>query len=121
MGRVRVLQNGAATGWAHMRLRPSSEAEDTVLIDTAVYDDEGRAIAVVQEMALRRMSADAMKAEAVNRAASWMHEVEWRAKARTDAAAAEPVKGTVWIVLGDRAGAAAPLIERLDAEGARTF
>jgi NADPH:quinone reductase-like Zn-dependent oxidoreductase/acyl carrier protein len=104
-----------------MRLRPSSEAEDTVLIDTAVYDDEGRAIAVVEEMALRRMSADAMTAEAGNRAATWMHEVEWRAKPRTDAAAAEPVKGTVWIVLGDRAGAAAPLIERLDAEGARTF
>ena len=120
MGRVRVLQPGASAGWAHMRLRPSGEAEDTVLIDTTVFDDNGGVLAQVDEMALRRMSADAMKAEAGNRAASWMHEVEWRAKPRAEGSPAEPVKGTVWILLGEHDGAAAALAGRLDAAGARS-
>ncbi|WP_394836994.1 SDR family NAD(P)-dependent oxidoreductase [Pendulispora rubella] len=103
IGRLQVHRRPGDRLWVHAKLRPGSDD----MGDLMVLDEEGRAIAEVEGLRVRKL-AERDPTE------DWFYELVWRA--------ADPPRPTVndagtWLVLTDRGGTGEALAARLIARG----
>lgn len=131
--------------WSHASLRHGETwGDETVTGDVHLFEDEGRLVAVVEGIQLRRVTPDALPGRMRPRFRDWLYEVAWRPRALpgsetsagfTEAVAApeEPPADTrsreavilaraprgAWLVLADREGVGDQLARALQARGER--
>ena len=118
LGRVRVYRDGAHGGWSHARVRvPAGGETDGFSADVRIYDTEGRLVAEVQDVYHKRISADAIEANARKTMASWLHEVAWAAQSVAAESKVPDERRGAWVLLaGSPGGHAAGLAAALAAK-----
>ena len=115
----RVFSGGVAQAWCQVRVEPAARDADVLRADLTLLDDDGRVLAELSGLELRRITREALQRVAGLPAASavpdWAFETEWRPMPLTAARGDAPGR---WLVLADRTGVGATLATRLKAEGA---
>jgi acyl transferase domain-containing protein/NADPH:quinone reductase-like Zn-dependent oxidoreductase/aryl carrier-like protein len=140
----RVFEGGAAQAWCQVRVEPAARDADVLRADLTLLGDDGRVLAELSGLELRRITREALQRVAGLPAASaapdWAFETEWRESpfglslSKPASASEEPFdklrangSGATangvgaegrWLVLADRTGVGATLATRLKAEGA---
>jgi acyl transferase domain-containing protein/Zn-dependent alcohol dehydrogenase/NADP-dependent 3-hydroxy acid dehydrogenase YdfG/acyl carrier protein len=109
--RVSVFASAGAEVFSHAVLK--RETADGLTTDVAIYSTRGELVATVEGFACRRLSTATTAQDAIKR---WMHQVVWRAVERHAVAS---VRDGVWLIVAAGAADAHPLMQRLNADGAR--
>ncbi len=104
--------------WSHAVRRPESDAE-TLIADVTVSDGEGRPLALLSGLMLRRLERQALEPPSEEIFGDWLYRLRWRLRAAPDAA--EPAASVAgdWLILADDGGLGATLAEELAAAGRR--
>ena len=120
IGRLRVYSALGHSCWSYARVHEgASGGRETIAADIQVFDDEGRMVAQVEGLTVKRADREALRRVGHRRLQEWLYEIQWQAKER------EPIEvgsGTgsaegQWLVFADRSGAADELIHRLRQRG----
>ena len=135
----RVFSSGVAQAWCQVRVEPAGRDADVLRADLTLLDDDGRVLAELSGLELRRITHEALQRVAGLPAASavpdWAFETEWRPSpfglslSKPASTSEEPFdrlrangegRGDAgrWLILADRTGVGAGLATRLKAEGA---
>jgi acyl transferase domain-containing protein/acyl carrier protein len=121
LGRFRVFAGEVSRAWSHVSLRPSPDATE-FSADVHLYDHEGRPIAEILDVYLRRASMDALQ-RAGQPGAPQLYEQVWRETSNAGTATgveapALPVLAGTWIILGEDDDVSRGLSQRLQERGA---
>ena len=116
---TRVYAPTEHLAWAHAVFHDTSEANaDEIVGDVRILDDEGRLVADVQGLRLRRLGRSSSQ-DVNERLRDWLYEIRWQdvslAGDGTDhAAKAQP---GAWLILADHGGVGRRLAEQLEQQG----
>ena len=113
--RVQIFHSPGNRIWSLATVTGRRPAEGTLTGDVHLFDDEGRLVACLTGLTLRRMPP-----EALGRAITtgWLHEVVWRPQVLpVPPSGAEIAAPGQWLILSDRGGVGASLAARLEAQG----
>jgi acyl transferase domain-containing protein/SAM-dependent methyltransferase/NAD(P)-dependent dehydrogenase (short-subunit alcohol dehydrogenase family) len=64
--------------WAHARLRPAVAGDEVLAADARLFDDDGRLLAELQGVRLRRVTSAALRHAVQATEDDWLYEVAWR-------------------------------------------
>ncbi|MBI5509925.1 MAG: thioester reductase domain-containing protein [Deltaproteobacteria bacterium] len=101
--------------WSHVRLRAGGRGDDTYSTDVLLLGADGNVVMEIRDLRWRRAPRSAFKRAMSRELDDWLHEVTWRAAARSG-----PVGGVAtgrWLVLADQGGVGAALGRELVARG----
>ena len=104
--------------WAQARLRSQTGAgiDEAFIADLTLLDDDGRPIAQVVGLELRRVSRAALWKATQKQLDDWLYQVEWKPSHLE--APAEPEKaGGLWLILADQLGIGDRLADYLRDQG----
>jgi acyl transferase domain-containing protein/pimeloyl-ACP methyl ester carboxylesterase/aryl carrier-like protein len=111
--RVRFHGRGSGTLWCHVTLRPGTSRE-IFTADLQLFEESGRVVASFEGLHLKRAEREALLRGLQGQTDNWVHEIAWRALPALDAPTSEAARGVgPWLVLADRGGVGAALVERL--------
>ncbi|MCC6747312.1 MAG: thioester reductase domain-containing protein, partial [Deltaproteobacteria bacterium] len=108
--RLRLLRRGAATGWAHARLRPGAGGAGGLEGEVTLYNDEGLPILEAEGLVVRTLEGLALSAEGLT------HAVSWDERAVAELPASGP-SSRRWLLVGEGQGLTERLAERLRGRG----
>ena len=117
--RYRVF--GAVDGdvWTHVRLRDAEQVSGELIVcDVAMTADDGRVLALVEGLSLKRASRDAVRRSLHSTDDGWTYELAWQHAAAPIAPPADH-SAAAWLIAADRGGVGARLAATLTARGAR--
>ena len=112
LAQAQVWQAAVDAVWCHVQVHAAEPAGDSLRSDLHLFDDQGRAVATLRGLELRRVSREALRrASAGAGDTSWLFQIDWPVlplpqRPRTEA----PGR---WLVLADAGGQADALVARL--------
>ena len=78
LGAYRLHQAGAASAWCHVQVAPSVDDHDLYRADLRMYDDDGRCLAELTDLELRRTTRAALRrALGTTSVSDWLFETVW--------------------------------------------
>jgi acyl transferase domain-containing protein/surfactin synthase thioesterase subunit/acyl carrier protein len=115
VARFRVHREHVSFGWSHAVVRNGDTRAETVVVDIRVYDGDGRPVATLEGLSLRRLSRTALGAARDTALGGALYRVRWDEKppGKNPQGAA---RGR-WLVFADRGGVGAALAEVLENHG----
>ena len=99
--------------WSHAVRRTESD-EESLITDITVSDEDGRLLARLNGLMLRRLPREALLPSPKEEYRDWLYQVQWRNRPRPKPAEAQPGH---WLILTDQGGLGTTLSERLEAHG----
>jgi acyl transferase domain-containing protein/surfactin synthase thioesterase subunit/acyl carrier protein len=113
--RVRFLGRGLREAWVHAVRRPDSgESPDRMTIDVRVLDDEGREVATLGGLALKRLAPEDLRPARADAIENWLYRMSWVPRPPLAPASSDKVSPSRWLVFADDQGVAAELAKRLE-------
>jgi acyl transferase domain-containing protein/surfactin synthase thioesterase subunit/acyl carrier protein len=113
--RVRFLGRGLKEAWVHgVRRLDSTESPDTMTIDLRVLDDEGREVATLGGLALKRLAPEELRPARADAIESWLYRMNWVPRPPLAPVSSDKVSPSRWLVFADEQGVAAELAKRLE-------
>lgn len=115
VARFRVHREHVIFGWSHAVVRNGDTRAETLVVDIAVYDRDGRLVATLEGLSLRRLSRAAFGAAGDTALGGALYRVRWDEKPpEKDRPGTAPGR---WLVFADRGGVGAALAEALQHRG----
>ncbi|MBV8138380.1 MAG: SDR family NAD(P)-dependent oxidoreductase, partial [Deltaproteobacteria bacterium] len=113
--RVRFLTRGLREAWVHAvrRLDPDGNS-DTMTIDLRILNNEGRAVAVLDGLSLRRLAKEDLGVGGGDAIESWLYQTRWVLRPPLAPAALSNNAASRWLIFADNEGVAAELAGRLE-------
>jgi acyl transferase domain-containing protein/surfactin synthase thioesterase subunit/acyl carrier protein len=113
--RVRFMGRGLTEVWVHAVRRPASgESQDTMTIDIRVLDDEGREVATLGGLALKRLAPEDLQPAPADPIESWLYRMSWLQRPALAPASSDRDSRSRWLVFADQQGVAVELVKRLE-------
>ncbi len=113
--RVRFFARGLKEAWVHAVRRPvSEESPDVMTIDLRVLDDEGREVAMLGGLALKRLAPEDLRPGHADAIESWLYRISWVPRPPLDPASSDKLSPSRWLVFADEQGVAVELAKRLE-------
>jgi acyl transferase domain-containing protein/surfactin synthase thioesterase subunit/acyl carrier protein len=112
---VRFPAPGLKEVWVHAVRRPASgESQDTMTIDIRVLDDEGREVATLGGLMLKRLAPEDLRPSHAEAIESWLYRMSWLQRPALAPASPDRDFRSRWLVFADRQGVAVELVKRLE-------
>jgi acyl transferase domain-containing protein/surfactin synthase thioesterase subunit/acyl carrier protein len=113
--RVRFQARGLKEAWVHALRRPDSgESQDMMTVDIRVLDDEGREVATLSGLALKRLAPEDLRPAPAEAIESWLYRMSWVPRPPLAPASPDKDSPSRWLVFADQQGVAAELVKRLE-------
>ena len=113
--RVRFLGRGLREAWVHAVRRPDSgESPDRMTIDVRVLDDEGREVATLGGLALKRLAPEDLRPARADAIEGWLYRMSWVPRPPLAPVSPDKVSLSRWLVFADEQGVAGELVKRLE-------
>jgi acyl transferase domain-containing protein len=114
--RVRFLARGLREAWVHAVRRPvSGESPETMTMDLRVFDDEGREVAALGGLALKRLAPEDLRPAHADGIERWLYKMSWVPRPPLAPVSADKVSPSRWLVFADDRGMAVELVKRFEA------
>ena len=119
IGRLQVYSSLGESCWSYARVHDGASGErETISADLQVFDDEGKVVAEVEGLVVKRADSEAFRRVSHRRLQEWLYEIQWQPKDHEPIeVSAVPGSGGQWLVFADRGGTANELIHRLEQRG----
>jgi acyl transferase domain-containing protein/surfactin synthase thioesterase subunit/acyl carrier protein len=113
--RVQFLDRGLKEAWVHAVRRPDSkESPETMTIDLRVLDEEGREVATLGGLALKRLTLEELRPARADAIESWLYRMSWVLRPPLAPVSSDKVSPSRWLVFADEQGVATELAKRLE-------
>jgi acyl transferase domain-containing protein/surfactin synthase thioesterase subunit/acyl carrier protein len=112
--RFRVYRGQVTEGWTHAVVREQAAPGQTVVIDIRVYDTDGRRVAALDGLAVRRLPRASLTVPADAAVGDWLYRPRWRERRFTTPPRAALAS---WLIFADRGGVGAALAAVLEGRG----
>jgi acyl transferase domain-containing protein/surfactin synthase thioesterase subunit/acyl carrier protein len=114
--------NGGDSGlrevWVHATRRHGQGDQETFTVDIAIYQDDGRWLAAIEGLSLKRLPLEVLNPRPAATRADWLYQMRWDER---PAAPMPPADGANelagWLILADRNGAGSALAGMLSQRG----
>ncbi len=118
--RFRAFSSNIAGGRTHARLEAGSRLDAPVLrVNVNIYGSDDELVAAFEGVEFQRVASNALLQQARGRAGEWFYERLWEAAPPSTPSRGAGRPASSWVVLGDRGGIGAALIDKLEARGDR--
>jgi acyl transferase domain-containing protein/surfactin synthase thioesterase subunit len=114
LDRFHSMVSDARKVWAHATRRHRQPESETVVIDTAIYREDGRRLAMLEGLSVRQLPPKALAPFAMPKRVDWLYQLQWVERPPLQPSAGEP---SSWLILADRSGMGAALAEVLTEKG----
>jgi acyl transferase domain-containing protein/acyl carrier protein len=116
--RFRAFSSRAGEGRAHAVLEPGSRPDAPILrANVNIYGSDDELIAAFEGVEFQRVAKDALLQQARGRVSGWFYERVWETAPSSSPGGDRPASS--WVVLGDRGGIGATLVNALESRGDR--
>jgi acyl transferase domain-containing protein/surfactin synthase thioesterase subunit/acyl carrier protein len=115
VARFRVHREHVVSGWSHAVVRNGDTRAETVVVDVRVYDGEGRLVATLEGLSLRRLSRAAFGGARDIALGDARYRLRWDEKPPDENP--QRTARARWLVFADRGGVGAALAEVLASRG----
>jgi acyl transferase domain-containing protein/surfactin synthase thioesterase subunit/acyl carrier protein len=113
--RVQFLARGLKEVWVHAVRRPASEeSQDTMTIDIRILDDEGREVATLGGLALKRLAPEDLQPAHADPIDNWLYRMSWLPRPALAEASPDRDPRSRWLVFADQQAVAMELVKRLE-------
>jgi acyl transferase domain-containing protein/surfactin synthase thioesterase subunit/acyl carrier protein len=112
--RVRFLARGLNKAWVYAKRRPDlEESPDTITIDLRVLDDEGRQLAILEGLTLKRLAPEDLITANADNIENWLYQTTWVPRPRLAPAPRDNHGPSRWLVFADKGGVGQELARHL--------
>jgi acyl transferase domain-containing protein/surfactin synthase thioesterase subunit/acyl carrier protein len=112
---VRFQNRGLREAWVHAVRRPDPEGNpDTMTIDLRILNSEGRQVAILDGLVLKRLAPEDLGVGDTGSIEGWLYQRSWVLRPPSDSVSSSNNSASRWLLFADDQGVAVELAARLE-------